>query len=163
MRRISLCRWRSMAWRRMCLVGALPLEGHPRLEAIARAGDVVRFPADSDLPDPYDGLIPGHESLKVHACVGLPLFAGQTLIGALTLDGMDADRFDSFSDEELRLIAALVAGALNNALLIARLEAQNVLPAQAVNYPLPERQEIIGLSGPMLQLKKRSISSPPRI
>ncbi|MFK9447213.1 GAF domain-containing protein, partial [Escherichia coli] len=86
---------------------------------------------DSDLPDPYDGLIPGHESLKVHACVGLPLFAGQTLIGALTLDGMDADRFDSFSDEELRLIAALVAGALNNALLIARLEAQNVLPAQA--------------------------------
>ncbi|STW05147.1 anaerobic nitric oxide reductase transcription regulator NorR [Klebsiella grimontii] len=95
------------------------LEGHPRLEAIARAGDVVRFPADSSLPDPYDGLIPGQESLKVHACVGLPLFAGQTLIGALTLDGMDADRFDSFSDEELRLIAALVAGALNNALLIA--------------------------------------------
>ena len=100
------------------------------------------------------GLIPGQESLKVHACVGLPLFAGQTLIGALTLDGMDADRFDSFSDEELRLIAALVAGALNNALLIARLEAQNVLPAQAVNYPQPERQELIGLSGPMLQLKK---------
>lgn len=32
------------------------LEGHPRLETIARAGDVVRFPADSDLPDPYDGL-----------------------------------------------------------------------------------------------------------
>lgn len=54
---------------------------------------------------------------------------------------MDADRFDSFSDEELRLIAALVAGALNNALLIARLEAQNVLPAQAVNYPLPERRD----------------------
>ncbi len=23
-----------------------------------------------------------------------------------------------------------------------------------MNYPLPERQEIIGLSGPMLQLKK---------
>ncbi|HHS9853418.1 TPA: nitric oxide reductase transcriptional regulator NorR [Klebsiella quasipneumoniae subsp. quasipneumoniae] len=130
------------------------LDGHPRLEAIARAGDVVRFPADSDLPDPYDGLIPGQESLKVHACVGLPLFAGQTLIGALTLDGMDADRFDSFSDEELRLIAALVAGALNNALLIARLEAQNVLPAQVVNYPQPERQGIIGLSAPMLQLKK---------
>ena len=43
------------------------LEGHPRLEAIARAGDVVRFPADSELPDPYDGLIPGQESLKVHA------------------------------------------------------------------------------------------------
>ena len=77
------------------------LEGHPRLEAIARAGDVVRFPADSELPDPYDGLIPGQESLKVHACVGLPLFAGQNLIGALTLDGMQPDQFDVFSDEEL--------------------------------------------------------------
>ncbi|HHG8775197.1 TPA: nitric oxide reductase transcriptional regulator NorR [Raoultella planticola] len=130
------------------------LEGHPRLEAIARAGDVVRFPADSDLPDPYDGLIPGQERLKVHACVGLPLFAGQTLIGALTLDGLDADRFDSFSDEELRLIAALVAGALNNALLIARLENQNVLPEASVSYSPAERQEIIGLSAPMRQLKK---------
>ena len=75
---------------------------------------------------------------------------------------MDADRFDSFSDEELRLIAALVAGALNNALLIARLEAQNVLPVQPVNDAQPERQEIIGLSAPMLQLKKEIISSPPR-
>lgn len=54
------------------------LEGHPRLETIARAGDVVRFPADSDLPDPYDGLIPGQESLKVHACIGLPLLPDKT-------------------------------------------------------------------------------------
>ncbi|MFP1591904.1 GAF domain-containing protein [Escherichia coli] len=71
---------------------------HPLVEAIARAGDVVRFPADSELPDPYDGLIPGQEELKVHACVGLPLFAGQNLIGALTLDGMQPDQFDVFSD-----------------------------------------------------------------
>lgn len=55
------------------------LDAHPRLEAIARARDVVRFPADSQLPDPYDGLIPDHVHLKVHACAGLPLFAGKTL------------------------------------------------------------------------------------
>ena len=130
------------------------LEGHPRLEAIARAGDVVRFPADSDLPDPYDGLIPGFESLKVHACLGLPLFAGQNLIGALTLDGMDEHQFDSYSDEELRLIAALVSGALNNALLIARLESQNVLAGQDGEHVEPGNQEIIGLSAPVVQLKK---------
>ncbi|KNC90878.1 nitric oxide reductase transcriptional regulator NorR [Trabulsiella odontotermitis] len=130
------------------------LAGHPRLEAIARAGDVVRFPADSALPDPYDGLIPGLESLKVHACLGLPLFAGQNLIGALTLDGMSADQFDSFSDEALRLIAALVSGALNNALLIARLESQNVLPDAAISYSEPVAQEMIGLSDRMVQLKK---------
>lgn len=130
------------------------LAEHPRLEAIARAGDVVRFPADSTLPDPYDGLIPGQESLKVHACVGLPLFAGQNLIGALTLDGMSADRFDAFSDEELRLIAALVAGALNNALLIAQLESQNILPGETRGYGQTVGQEMIGLSENMVQLKK---------
>lgn len=130
------------------------LEAHPRLEAIARAGDVVRFPADSDLPDPYDGLIPGQETLKVHACIGLPLFAGQNLIGALTLDGLAPDQFDTFSDEELRLIAALTAGALNNALLIAQLESQNILPAAAPAFEKAAYTEIIGLSVGMTQLKK---------
>lgn len=130
------------------------LEGHPRLEAIARAGDVVRFPADSDLPDPYDGLIPGQESLKVHACIGLPLFAGQNLIGALTLDGMSPDQFDTFSDEELRLIAALSAGALNNALLIAQLENQNMMPGSPAAFEQVAHSEMIGLSPGMAQLKK---------
>ncbi|MDX6041798.1 nitric oxide reductase transcriptional regulator NorR [Scandinavium lactucae] len=130
------------------------LQGHPRFEAIARAGDIVRFPADSVLPDPYDGLIPGQESLKVHACVGLPLFAGQTLIGALTLDGMDAHQFDTYSDEALRLIAALVSGALNNALLIARLERQNVLLEEPGGDTTTGIQEIIGLSASVMQLKK---------
>ncbi|MBW9462123.1 nitric oxide reductase transcriptional regulator NorR [Kluyvera sp. EC_51] len=130
------------------------LEGHPRLEAIARAGDVVRFPADSDLPDPYDGLIPGQESLKVHACIGLPLFAGQNLIGALTLDGMSPDQFDVFSDEELRLIAALAAGALSNALLIEQLESQNMLPGAPTDFEQVKETQMIGLSPGMTQLKK---------
>lgn len=130
------------------------LEGHPRLETIARAGDVVRFPADSDLPDPYDGLIPGQESLKVHACIGLPLFAGQNLIGALTLDGLSPDQFDTFSDEELRLIAALAAGALNNALLIEQLESQNILPGSPAAFEQVTQTEMIGLSPGMAQLKK---------
>lgn len=135
-------------------------EGHPRLETIARAGDVVRFPADSDLPDPYDGLIPGQESLKVHACIGLPLFAGQNLIGALTLDGMSPDQFDTFSDEELRLIAALAAGALNNALLIEQLESQNILPGSPTAFEQVAHTEMIGLSPCMAQLKKRLRLSP---
>ena len=130
------------------------LEGHPRLEAIARAGDIVRFPADSELPDPYDGLIPDHQHLKVHACVGLPLYAGQNLIGALTLDGMEPDQFDAFSNEELRLIAALAAGALNNALLIEQLENQNMLPSRLVTFKPAAHTEIIGLSLRMRQLKK---------
>ncbi|GKX56609.1 anaerobic nitric oxide reductase transcription regulator NorR [Leminorella grimontii] len=132
------------------------IEQHPRLEAIARAGDVVRFPSDSDLPDPYDGLIPAQENLKVHACVGLPLFAGQNLIGALTLDGLEPERFDAFSDEELRLIAALTAGALNNALLIEQLENQNLLPGPtAPSFGSGSHTETIGLSSGMIDLKKQ--------
>ncbi len=119
-------------------------------------GDVVRFPADSDLPDPYDGLIPGQESLKVHACVGLPLFAGQNLIGALTLDAMTPEQFEVFSDEELRLVAALAAGALSNALLIEQLESQNMLPGSSGVFEPIKETHMIGLSPAMTQLKKRS-------
>ena len=133
------------------------LDAHPRLEAIARAGDVVRFPADSQLPDPYDGLIPDHVHLKVHACAGLPLFAGQNLIGALTLDSLAPDQIDAFSDEELRLIAALAAGALNNALLIGQLENQQLAFSASAGLAAGQsggQTDIIGLSPFMMQLKK---------
>ncbi|PSU12743.1 nitric oxide reductase transcriptional regulator NorR [Photobacterium gaetbulicola] len=101
------------------------IDEHPRLEAIARAGDIVRFPHDSELPDPYDGLIPSHQGkLHVHACIGLPLIANETLIGALTIDGFDPHQFDQFSDEELRVISALAAASLHTALLMEQLERQ---------------------------------------
>ncbi|AYC17763.1 Anaerobic nitric oxide reductase transcription regulator NorR [Dickeya dianthicola] len=131
------------------------LSEHPRLEAIARAGDVVRFPADSQLPDPYDGLIPGQEALKVHACVGLPLFAHHTLIGVLTIDGMDPHQFDHFSDEELRLIGAMASVALSNALLMEQLERQALAPLpDAAPMAEVDADEMVGLSAPMQQLKK---------
>ncbi|WP_213990785.1 nitric oxide reductase transcriptional regulator NorR [Sodalis sp. dw_96] len=131
------------------------LSEHPRLEAIARAGDVVRFPADSQLPDPYDGLVPGHQQFKVHACIGLPLFTDQNLIGALTLDGMDPHQLDHFSDEELRLVAALSSVALSNALLVERLERQVIAPVSTGRLsPAVDGDEMIGLSSVMQQLKK---------
>src|SRR5690606_12377888 len=130
------------------------LDAHPRLEAIARAGDVVRFPAESELPDPYDGLIPHHSDLKVHACLGSPLFADQNLIGALTVDGMDPAQFDHFSDEELRLISVLAAGALNNALLMEQLENQTPAANAAPATGKTGATEMVGLSAGIEQLKK---------
>jgi anaerobic nitric oxide reductase transcription regulator len=160
----ALLRYENQQFRPLATAGLAPdvmgrrfnLDVHPRLEAIARAGDVVRFPADSDLPDPYDGLIPDQGDLHVHACVGMPLFIGQTLIGALTLDGINATQFDEYSDEELRVLASLMAGALNNALLMERLEK----PASSFT-PSPHRPEeneeveIIGDSAALAHLKQQ--------
>lgn len=131
---------------------------HPRLEAIARAGDIVRFPHDSDLPDPYDGLIPSHQgNLHVHACVGLPLIANDTLIGALTIDGFDPHQFDRFSNEELRIISALAAASLQTALLMEQLERQAVDVPQASGTSAPGKGAVnmIGHSAAMRELKNQ--------
>ncbi|WP_028111709.1 nitric oxide reductase transcriptional regulator NorR [Ferrimonas kyonanensis] len=129
---------------------------HPRLEAIARAGDVVRFPADSQLPDPYDGLIANHPSdLKVHACIGLPLLVNQRLIGAVTIDGFNPNQFDGFSDRELRAVTALAAASLNNALLVEELELLSAGGGERVGRPQSAPPgEIIGQSAAMLDLKR---------
>ena len=126
---------------------------HPRLEIIARAGDVVRFPDDSNLPDPYDGLIPNHvEHLMVHSCIGLPLMANDCLIGALTIDGFGNDMFDDYGDEDLRTLSALVAASLHNALMMEKLEK----PASRFrvnDLSLSQPTEMIGESASMLALK----------
>lgn len=69
---------------------------------------------------------------------------------------MAPDQFDVFSDEELRLIAALAAGALSNALLIEQLESQNMLPGSSTDFEQVKETQMIGLSPNMMQLKKRS-------
>ena len=133
------------------------IDDHPRLEVIARAGDVVRFPADSDLPDPYDGLIPSHTGeLEVHACIGLPLTVSDRLIGALTIDGFSPTQFDGFTNDELRTVSALAAASLNNALLMDQLEQQAAqasgsMPIKASGV---SRVEMIGQSPAMQSLKK---------
>ncbi|MCG3760644.1 nitric oxide reductase transcriptional regulator NorR [Vibrio cincinnatiensis] len=134
------------------------IEQHPRLEAIARAGDIVRFPSDSDLPDPYDGLIPNYkEELKVHSCIGLPLLLDERLLGAVTIDAFDSTQFDNFKDDDLRIISALAASSLNTALLMDQLERT---AGVNVNQARPSQKftqlgEIIGQSPTMLDLKSQ--------
>ncbi len=70
------------------------------------------------------------------------------------------DQFDAFSNESLRLIAALAAGALNNALLIEQLEKQNILPNKPILFKPSGETEIIGLSLRMQQLKRKLILLP---
>lgn len=130
---------------------------HPRLQIIARAGDIVRFSSDSDLPDPFDGLIPNHDGkINVHACIGLPLLVNQQLIGALTLDSFDSKAFDDFSNETLRTIASITAGALYSALLIDRLETKTSRLVEQDRSPenmMTSDTEIIGESAETQELK----------
>lgn len=132
------------------------LAQHPRLEAIARAGDVVRFPANSDLPDPYDGLIPNHDGkLQVHSCIGLPLLVDDQLIGAITIDAFDENQFDGLLNQDLRFISALAAGGLQTALLLEQLETQ----ANVTHDVLTERRtfsdQIIARSAAMQTLQQQ--------
>ncbi|PWF63029.1 nitric oxide reductase transcription regulator [Shewanella sp. BC20] len=137
------------------------LNEHPRLEAIARAGDIVRFPADSELADPYDGLIPNQTgALKVHACIGLPLFADEQLIGAVTIDAFNPLQFDQFSNTELRSLSAIAAASLSNALLVEKLERMALnshsTHVQEKSPNLNHDAEIIGNS-PQMQSLNREI------
>ncbi|WCE31595.1 nitric oxide reductase transcriptional regulator NorR [Vibrio sp. SCSIO 43137] len=132
------------------------LDKHPRLEAIARAGDIVRFPSDSDLPDPYDGLIPNHaDDLMVHSCIGLPLMLEDRLIGAVTIDAFDPKQFDNFKNQDLRLISALAASSLNTALLMQKLERYSGLESAATTTGAKGNfsAEIIGQSPAIEELK----------
>lgn len=131
---------------------------HPRFEAIARAGDIVRFPSDSDLPDPYDGLIPNREGdLKVHSCIGLPLMLEGRLIGAVTIDAFDPNQFKNLKNDDLRIVSALAAGSLNTALLMEQLERTAGVNAstQTLSRKLNQQGDMIGQSLPMRELKSQ--------
>ncbi len=109
------------------------IEDHPRFSIICQSLTPVRFPADSELPDPYDGLLVGTEdNLPVHACMGLPLYFNEQLLGLLTLDSLTPHVFDDISEKTLQLISAIAAATLNNALLIEQLEKQAAHSQQVV-------------------------------
>ena len=97
---------------------------HPRLAAIIASPTPVRFPADSTLPDPFDGLIATDldRTLPVHACLGCALQVDHELVGVLTLDALDDTAFDRIADSTISAFAALAAATLRNVALIRALE-----------------------------------------
>lgn len=97
---------------------------HPRLDRICRSRSPTIFPADSDLPDPYDGLIEGAPHLDVHSCLGCPLRVESDLVGVLTADALKPGAFDAIDPRFLEHLAALAAAALRTRDLIEALENQ---------------------------------------
>ncbi|MHB0776272.1 nitric oxide reductase transcriptional regulator NorR [Halomonas sp. WWR20] len=104
------------------------LDAHPRLATIAAHPGVCRFPQDSQLPDPFDGLL--DETLsEVHDCIGVALRDGSRLIGMLTLDALTPGSLTALDEGELIASAALLATCLRLAeqLDTARLRLSEVL------------------------------------
>jgi anaerobic nitric oxide reductase transcription regulator len=127
---------------------------HPRLARILEAaGQPVRFPADTSLPDPFDdALTPQGGSLgRIHACLGCALTIGDEIVGVLTLDDHRPDHFLGLGDDDLAGLAALAAAALHTAGLVDALEAaarRQGLVARQLLREVQQRQgqEIIGQS-----------------
>lgn len=100
------------------------LKEQPRLEEIVLSRGIVRFPADSPLPDPYDGLIQTpHHYLYIHDCIGAPLHVDGRTWGVVTLDALNAKSFDGADFKLLETLVAATAASIRAAELIAALES----------------------------------------
>ena len=136
------------------------LDDHPRFKLILSRREPTRFPADSALPDPYDGLLAGddHAVLQVHACVGAPLVVGDEVVGALTLDAFDPAAFAAVDDRTLAALAALAAAAMRTAALIEALEATTRRQGQVLRQLVHEGRDdvagrLVGTSPAMERLR----------
>ena len=96
---------------------------HPRRAAILARGEVTCFDHDSQLPDPYDGLLDAlvGEPLPVHDCMGVGLRIDGQPWGVLTLDALQTGTFDAQARATLQQCRALVETVLR----ISRLEQEN--------------------------------------
>jgi anaerobic nitric oxide reductase transcription regulator len=87
---------------------------HPRFARILSRTGPTRFPAQSDLPDPYDGLVKGISGhLEVHDCLGCPLVIDDHAWGLLTLDALDPARFDDIDTALLQAFLSLAAATVS--------------------------------------------------
>lgn len=92
------------------------VSAHPRFQALLAKPGPTFFPPDSELPDPYDGLIAGHsERLDVHDCMGCPLYIDGRPWGLLTLDSLDVAHFDRVDPAALQAFASLAAATVSAA------------------------------------------------
>ncbi len=97
---------------------------HPRLDIILSGSNPVRFPTDSNLPDPFDGLIASDPRAleHIHACLGCPLMEGGEVVGALTADALAPHAFDDLEPRLLAALGALAGAAMRTTALIESLE-----------------------------------------
>lgn len=136
------------------------IQFQPRFKVITESQVPVRFARDSELPDPYDGMLQGVEGdLPVHACMGFPLYSDDQLIGVLTLDSLTPGVFDEIPAKTLEVIAAVSAASLKTAILFKKLEShtehfQQVVSELTKEALIKDGGELIGQSLPMQKMQQ---------
>jgi len=135
------------------------VDQHPRFAALLRADGPLRFPADSPLPDPYDGLVDGVAGhLPVHDCVGCAIHLDARPWGLLTLDALDPERFSQADLATLASFGSLAAATVRVAGRIDQLRSRAEHESlRAEGYRLaavPRARSLMGRSPAMRQLQK---------
>ncbi|EZQ19621.1 nitric oxide reductase transcriptional regulator NorR [Pseudomonas sp. G11-1] len=98
---------------------------HPRLAQVLGSRGAIRFAADCDLPDPYDGLVEGTPGrLQVHDCLGCPLTIDDRPWGLLSLDSLDPARFGHIDLPSLEAFTRLAAATVKACERMNRLTRQ---------------------------------------
>jgi anaerobic nitric oxide reductase transcription regulator len=137
---------------------------HPRLAQVLHNRTPLRFPADSALPDPYDGLVDGPDGhLYVHDCMGVTLRIEDKPWGVLTLDTLTPGRFDAMDGEVFDAFAAVAAATVQAADWIGRLEQQlerhHRVNLSTIQQGAPD--EMIGESAEVVRLQREARTVAP--
>ncbi len=140
------------------------IRDQPRLAQILHSAEPIRFPADSALPDPYDGLVDNErDHLDVHDCMGAALYIDGRPWGVVTLDALAPDTFNAIDVDVFRAFVALAAATVRAADWIQRLEEQLERHHRIEESRLHdgEHQDLIGQNPAMRQLEREARTVAP--
>ncbi len=132
------------------------VEEHPRLAKALLSREPIRFPADSELPDPYDGLVENKDQkLHIHDCMGVSLYLDEKPWGVLTLDTTQSGIFDAIDPVELRTFISLTEATVKAAQRIEVLQARVVREKEVAQSQREgeNKNEIVGNSAAIKRLK----------
>ena len=97
----------AMGLKREVMGRHFQIAGHPRFARILENPGITRFDVDSELPDPYDGLLQSVEGdLPVHACMGARLIVQEKIWGAITFDDLQSNAFEGIEDDLVQAFSA---------------------------------------------------------
>jgi len=99
---------------------------NPRLDIICNSESPVLFDHDSNLPDPFDGMLSSYTGTfeHIHACLGCPLYIQGKLVGVLAFDAINPLAFDSLPENYIKVIAAITGAQLQTVELFNALEKE---------------------------------------